>query len=75
MGCARSPVCHCWLVIKGRQPKAAPPCYLCRSTTGYQIRRALRLLQKKMEVLSHGESKDTGHGVNSINPNLLSYET
>ena len=29
----------------------------CRSTTGYQIRRTLRLLQKKMEVLSHGESE------------------
>ena len=29
----------------------------CRSTTGYQIHRALQLLHKKMEVLSHGESK------------------
>ena len=29
----------------------------CRSTTGYLIRRTLRLLQKKMEVLSHGESE------------------
>ena len=29
----------------------------CRSTTGYQIRRTLRLLQRKMEVLSHGESE------------------
>ena len=28
----------------------------CRSTTGYQIRRTLKLLQRKMEVLSHGES-------------------
>lgn len=27
----------------------------CRSTTGYQIHRTLRLLQRKMEVLSHGE--------------------
>ena len=25
----------------------------CRSTTGYQIRRTLKLLQRKMEVLSH----------------------
>ena len=29
----------------------------CRSTTGYQIRRTLQLLHKKMEVLSHGESE------------------
>ena len=29
----------------------------CRSTTGYQIRRTLKLLQRKMEVLSHGESE------------------
>ena len=29
----------------------------CRSTTGYQIRRTLKLLQRKMEVFSHGESK------------------
>ena len=29
----------------------------CRSTTGYQIRRTLRLLQRKMEVLSHGKSE------------------
>ena len=29
----------------------------CRSTTGYQIRRTLRLLQRKMEVLSHGRSE------------------
>jgi len=29
----------------------------CRSTTGYQIRRALKLLRKEMEVLSHGESE------------------
>ncbi len=35
----------------------------CRSTTGYQIRRTLRLLHKEMEVLSHGESE------------LLPYET
>ena len=27
----------------------------CRSTTGYLIRRTLKLLQRKMEVLSHGE--------------------
>ena len=38
----------------GRLP---PPCYLCRSTTGYQIHRTLKLLQRKMEVLSHGESE------------------
>ena len=30
---------------------------LCRSTTGYQIRRTLQLLHKEMEVLSHGESE------------------
>ena len=29
----------------------------CRSTTGYQIRRTLKLLQRKMEVLSHGKSE------------------
>lgn len=29
----------------------------CRSTTGYQIHRALKLLRKEMEVLSHGESE------------------
>ena len=29
----------------------------CRSTTGYQIRRTLRLLQREMEVLSHGKSE------------------
>ena len=29
----------------------------CRSTTGYLIRRTLRFLQRKMEVLSHGESE------------------
>ena len=29
----------------------------CRSTTGYKIRRSLRLLQRKMEVLSHGKSE------------------
>ena len=29
----------------------------CRSTTGYQIRRTLRLLHKEMEVLSHGKSE------------------
>ncbi len=29
----------------------------CRSTTGYIIRRTLKLLQRKMEVLSHGESE------------------
>jgi RNA polymerase sigma factor (sigma-70 family) len=29
----------------------------CRSTTGYLIRRTLRLLQRKMEVLSHGKSE------------------
>ena len=29
----------------------------CRSTTGYQNRRTLKLLQRKMEVLSHGESE------------------
>ena len=29
----------------------------CRSTTGYLIRRTLKLLQRKMEVLSHGESE------------------
>ena len=29
----------------------------CRSTTGYQIRRTLKLLRKEMEVLSHGESE------------------
>ncbi len=29
----------------------------CRSTTGHQIRRTLKLLQRKIEVLSHGESE------------------
>ena len=29
----------------------------CRSTTGYQIHRTLKLLRKEMEVLSHGESE------------------
>ena len=29
----------------------------CLSTTGYLIRRTLKLLQRKMEVLSHGESE------------------
>ena len=29
----------------------------CQSTTVYQIHRTLRLLQRKMEVLSHGESQ------------------
>ncbi len=29
----------------------------CRSTAGYQIHRTLKLLRKKMEVLSHGESE------------------
>ncbi len=29
----------------------------CRSTTGYQIRRTLKLLYKKMEALSYGESE------------------
>ncbi len=29
----------------------------CRSTTGYLIRRTLKLLQRKMEVFSHGESE------------------
>lgn len=28
----------------------------CRSTAGYQIQRALKLLRKEMEVLSHGET-------------------
>ncbi len=27
----------------------------CRSKTGYQIRRTLQLLNKEMEVFSHGE--------------------
>ena len=29
----------------------------CRSTTGYQIHRTLKLLRKEMEVLSHKESE------------------
>ena len=29
----------------------------CRSTTGYQIHRTLKLLRNEMEVLSHGESE------------------
>ena len=33
------------------------PCYLCRSTTGYQIRRTLQLLHKEMVALSHGKSE------------------
>ena len=39
------------------------PCYLCRSTTGYQIRRTLQLLHKEMVRFRIG------------NPNLLPYET